>query len=98
MYAHLIQYACEPSDFGLQQSCPSGRPVGCGRRTRPFGHGQPNSNWKTDVDKRDGNGNKAALVFVRNADGVRVYVPPSVDSNTITVMFINKLTSILCVV
>ena len=71
-----------------QAGAPSGPAVG----TAPSGHAQPNSSWTRDVDKYDGNGYEASREFVRNSNGVRVYVPPYVDSHTVAVMLRNKLT------
>ena len=71
-----------------QAGAPSGPAVG----SAPSGHAQPNSSWTRDVEKFDGNGYEAAREFVRNANGVRVYVPPSVNSHTVAVMLSNKLT------
>ena len=67
--------------------------AGSSAATAPSGNAQlPNSNWTRDVAKFNGDGYEAAREFVRNANGVLVYVPPAVDSHTVAVMLSNKLT------
>ena len=57
------------------------------------GHAQPISSWTRDVKKYDRNGYAAAREVVWNANGVRVYGPPSVDNHAVAVMLSNKPTS-----
>ena len=70
----------------------AGAPSGPAVRSAPSGHVQPNSIWTRHVDEYDGNGYEASRELVRNANGVRVYGSPSVDSHTVAVMLSNKLT------